>query len=104
MDARLLPELGHHGVEAHAVGLAHAIAAAFADFFIDDEAQRGLFGLAAGAIAALFGGALLIVNDDSYAGDFFQRPQDSGQIVAVRAVRRSPARCTPVRYTFPDRR
>ena len=73
-------------VKAHAVRLAHAIAAAFADVLVDDQAQRGLFQLAARALAALLGRALLIVDDDRDAWDLLQLAQ------ALPAVRRGRAR------------
>ncbi len=71
------------GMKAHAVRLAHAIAAALADFFVDHHAQRWFFQLSARAQAALFGGALLIVNDHRDAGDLFQFAHDFRKFVAI---------------------
>ena len=79
-----------HRVEAHAVRLPHAIAAAFADVLVDHQAQRRLFQLAARTLAALLGGALLIVDDDRDAGDLFQLAQHVRQIVAIAHGRRCP--------------
>ena len=86
MDACLLAELGCDGVQAHAVGLTDAVAAAFADVLVDDEAQRRLSYFAAGAVATLLGRALLIVDDDGDAGDLFQLAEDGGELVSVTQV------------------
>ncbi len=53
MYPRLGAEFGCHWVEAHAVRLAHAIAAAFTDFLVDDETHCWLFNDAARTLAAL---------------------------------------------------
>src|SRR5690606_30228956 len=59
-----------HRLHRHAVGLHAAIAAAFADGFIDEYAFGRIGIIAAFPAAAFFGGAGLIVNDDGGAGRF----------------------------------
>ncbi len=68
MNAHLLAQVGRDGIEAHAVGLLHAIAAAFAYLFVDHEALDGLGIFSAGAFAADLGHALLVVD---HGGDAF---------------------------------
>src|SRR5690606_3146869 len=66
VDAGLAAEFGLHRLHRHAVRLLAAVAAAFAHALVDDHARLGLEGLAAAALAAQFGGALLVV--DQYRG------------------------------------
>src|SRR5579872_961959 len=70
-------------MQAHAIGLADTIPAAFTNSFVDYDADGGFFQFAAASQAALFRGALLIVNNCCYAGNFFQRSHDIRQIVTV---------------------
>ena len=72
MNARFLAARGHHRREAHAIGLLHAIAAAFADLFVDHQAMDRLRVDPARAFAALFGGAFLVVDHRGDAGNFFE--------------------------------
>jgi hypothetical protein len=82
VDAHLLAALGCDRHQAHAIGLLHAIAAAFADFFVNDQAQGGLGHGAARTLAALFGGAFLIVDDHRHTGDERHLGQRAHQFVA----------------------
>ncbi len=82
MNPHLLSEFGEHRRQAHAVRLLDAIAATFADFFVDDEALSGFFQQPSRSHTALLGRALLIVNDDGYAGELFQFGENDRQIVA----------------------
>ena len=76
------------GVEAHAVGLLHAIAAAFADFFVDHEAHGGLGIFSARALAAFFGRALLVVDHGRDAWDFLRARPGCVPARSGRAIRR----------------
>ena len=72
VDGHALAVGGFERDEAHAVRLAKAVATAFADAGVDDEA-RGWFGVyAPGTFAAFFGGALLVVDEDADAFHIFE--------------------------------
>ena len=70
-------------VQAHAIRLAHAITAAFANRFIDDYAQYGLSEFAAGPLAALLGRAELVIDDDGHSRDEFQLAHDFREGIAI---------------------
>ena len=80
MNARLLPAIGQHRLQAHAIRLLHAIAAAFAHFFVDHQAMHRLGVRSARTLAALFGGAFLVVNHRRHARNFFQLAQSVLQL------------------------
>ena len=89
-------------IQAHAVGLAHAIAAAFADFLVDHQAHCGFGELAAGALAAFFGGALLVVDDHRDAGvcssyAHRRRPASSRSRTSALAAKRASCDISPGR-------
>ena len=83
VDLHLLPVLGHHRGKAHAVRLLHAIAAAFADLFIDHQAFSGLRHLAARACPALLSGAFLVVDDGRDAGELFHFRERAREFLTV---------------------
>ena len=83
MDARLAAELGLHRLDAHAVGLDAAVAAAFADALVDDDDLDRLLGLAAAARAAQLGRALLVVHQHRRARRRGQRALRLVEPVAV---------------------
>src|SRR5690606_21224433 len=70
IDLPLAAELGFERYHGDAIRLPAAIAAAFADGFIDDNALAGIRHLAALAATALLGGANLIVNQHGDARPF----------------------------------
>ena len=72
MDLGLPPELGVDRLHGEAVGLGAAVAAALADALVDEDALDRLGDLAALALAAQLGGALLVVDED---GDALHRGQ-----------------------------
>ena len=67
MDARLGSQLGLHRVQRHAVADLAAVAAALADFLVDHREHVGFRLDAALALAALLGGALLVVDQHRHA-------------------------------------
>src|SRR4026207_308928 len=83
MNARLWPELGLDRIQTHAVGLAHAIPASFTNLFVDDDAHRRLFQLAARPQTSFLRGALLVVDHDGYARNLLQFTESRGKFVAV---------------------
>ena len=89
------PNVGRHRIQAHAVGLLHAIAAAFADFLVDHQANHRLRQFAARPLAALLGRALLVVDDRRHAGDLLQFGQRARQFGRGRATRHSAASVRP---------
>ena len=83
MDARLASELGVHRLDAHAVRLLAAIAAAFAHTLVDDDDLSRLIGLATAARAAQLSGAFLIVQQHGGTRDRGQHTLCLIQTVAV---------------------
>ena len=83
VDSALAAELGLDRLDRDAVRLHAAIAAAFADEFVDDDALVGIGERAALAAAALFGGAGLVVEQHRNALDLAQLALDEIEIVAV---------------------
>ena len=83
VDAALAAELGLHRLDRQAVGLHRAVAAAFADQFVDDHGLVGRGQRAAFAAAALFGGAGLVVDDGRAALEGAELALDAVQFVAV---------------------
>ena len=79
----LAAEFGFHRHHGEAVGLHAAVAAAFADGFVDEDAARRIGHLAALAAAALFGGAGLVVDHGRDAGIFAQFALDGVEFVAM---------------------
>src|SRR5664279_1118149 len=67
IDGALAAPLGRQRLHRHAIRFHAAIAAAFADQIVDDDALGRIGERAALAAAALFGGAGLIVNQDADA-------------------------------------
>src|SRR4029453_11405555 len=67
VDLGLAPELGVHRLHGEAVGLGAAVAAAFADALVDEDALDRLGDLPALALAAQLSGALLVVDQDGHA-------------------------------------
>ena len=83
VDAALAAELGLDRLDRQAVALHRAVAAAFADQLVDDDALGRVFHRAALAAAALLGRAGLVVDDDGAAGDLAQLALDVVELVAV---------------------
>ena len=83
VDAPLAAELGFHRLDAQAVALHAAVAAAFAHRLVDDHALGGRDQLAALAAAALLGGAGLVVDDGGDAFHLAQLALDAVELVAV---------------------
>src|SRR6185503_10165960 len=63
LHAGLAAELGRHRLHRQAVGLAPAVSAALADPLVDEHPGLRLGDLAPLALAALLGGALLVVHE-----------------------------------------
>ena len=80
MNLDLLAQLRRHRLQAHAVRLLHAIAAAFADLLVDHQPHRGLFQGPARPLPALLRGALLVVDDHRDAFYLLQFAQSLGQL------------------------
>ena len=103
VDRALAAELGFQRLDRDAVRLHAAIAAAFADQLVDDDALVGIGKGAALAAAALLGGAGLVVDQHRDAGDRRQaRVCTAIELVAVMdgdAARpvASPADISPAR-------
>ena len=87
MNSRFLPILGFDGIQAHAVRLPDAIAAAFADLFIDHHTQRGLFQLSPRTQTPLLGRALLVVDNGGYTGHLLEVTQNFGKRVTMTEIR-----------------
>ena len=93
----LAAEFGLDRLDRDAVRLHAAIAAAFADQFVDEDALVGIGKGAALAAAALFGGAGLVVEQHRHALDVAQLALHEVEVVAVmdggagREIRRVPA-------------
>ncbi len=83
VDFSLAAELGLDRLDRDAVRLHAAVAAAFADEFVDDDALVGVRERAALAAAALFGGAGLVVEQHRDALDVAQLALDEVEVVAV---------------------
>ena len=83
VNAGLLAVRRFHRIQADAIGLAHAVATALADFFVDHQTQRRLGELAARTQAAFLGRALLVVDDDADTWDLLQLPEHGGKIIAM---------------------
>ena len=83
MNAGLSAELGRHRLHGQAVGLAPAVAAALADPLVDEHPGLRLGYLAALALAALLGGALLVVHEHGDAGRGREDPLGLGDPGAV---------------------
>ena len=91
----LRPNSVSTGMHRQAVRLLAAVAAALADALVDEDALLGLGRLAALALAAQLGGALLVVDQDRHAlhaGELLLRGE---QLARGRAPRRSAASSTP---------
>ena len=82
VDRALAAELGFERLHRDAIGFDAAIAAAFADEFVDDDALVGIGIFAALAAAALLGGAGLIVDQHRRAGNCAELLLDRDEIVA----------------------
>ena len=80
---RLRPNSVSSGRHRHAVRFHAAVAAAFADELVDEDALRGIRVLAALAAPALLGGAGLVVQQDRAALGVAQRALDGIEVVAV---------------------
>src|SRR3984893_551260 len=83
VDGALAAPLGLQRLHRHAIRFYAAIAAAFADQFVDDDALIGIGEGVALPAAALFGGAGLVVDQHRDAGDFGKLLLYFDQIVAV---------------------
>src|SRR5689334_2555490 len=83
VDGALAAELGFQRLHRDAVRFDAAIAAAFADQFVDDDALLGIGERAALPAAALLGGAGLVVDQDGAARDLCELLLHLLQIVAV---------------------
>ena len=83
VDAAFAAEFGFQGLDAQAIALTAAVAAAFAHRFIDDDADRGVHHGAALAATAFFSGTGLVVNDDGAAQDAAHGALHPVQFVAV---------------------
>ncbi|OPZ02648.1 MAG: hypothetical protein BWZ09_02526 [Alphaproteobacteria bacterium ADurb.BinA305] len=83
VDGALAAELGLERLNAHAVALHAAVAAAFADQLVDDDARRRRGQLAALPAPAFLGGAGLVVEDGGGAGDLAELALHAVQFVAV---------------------
>src|SRR6185437_4253119 len=75
VDAPLAPEFGLHGLDRHAVRDPPAIAAAFADFGVNEGADGRIGPFAALAQAPSLGRAGLLVEDDRDALEFAKLAQ-----------------------------
>ena len=83
MHAGLAAELGRHRLHRQAVGLAPAVPAALADPLVDEHPGLRLGDLAALALAALLGGALLVVHEHGDTGRGREDPLGLGDTGAV---------------------
>ncbi len=83
VDAPLAAELGLDRLDAQAVALHAAVAAALADPLVDDHAPVGRGQLAALAAAPLLGRAGLVVDDDGGAADRAELALEAVELVAV---------------------
>ncbi len=83
VDRALAAELGLERQDGDAVRLHAAVAAAFADVGVDEDAAVGVGELAALAAAALLGGAGLDVDDGGDAGDLLQLALDGVELAAL---------------------
>ena len=83
VDLALAAEFGLDRLDRDAVRLHAAIAAAFADQFVDEDALVGIGKGAALAAAAFFGGAGLVVEQHRDAFDVAQLALDEIEFVAV---------------------
>src|SRR6185312_6599230 len=83
VDGALAPELRFERLHRDAVRLHTAVAAAFADQLVDDDALLRVGERAALPAAALLGGAGLVVDQDCAARDFRKLLLHRLQIVAV---------------------
>ena len=83
VDAPFAAQLGFQWLHTHAIALHAAVAAAFADQFVNHHARGRVHQGAAFAAAALFGGAGLVVNNDGGAFDFAHHALHRVQAVAV---------------------
>jgi hypothetical protein len=81
--ARLRPNSVSTGTTARQLDLCAAVAAAFADGLVDEEAARRVDQAAALAAAALFGGAGLVVDDGGDTGAFAHLALHGVEFVAV---------------------
>ena len=83
VDGALAAELGFQRLHRDAVRLHAAVAAAFADQFVDDDTLVRIGKLCPLAAAALFGRTGLIVDQDRDAGDFAPARAAPRQVVAM---------------------
>src|SRR4030095_6455137 len=90
VDRALAAEFRLHGGDRHAVRFHAAVAAAFADELVDEDALRWIGILAALPAPTLFGRARLVVEQDRAAIGITQRSLNGVEIVAMmdRNVRR----------------
>ena len=70
-------------MDGKAIGLLTAVAAAFTDPFVDHHFGRRCLDLSAFALTALFGRALLVVDEDGRAGHCGEFPLNRDHLVAV---------------------
>ena len=82
VDDPLAAEFGLQRLHRDAIGFDAAIAAAFADQFVDDDSFVGIGIVAALAAAALFGGAGLVVDQHGRAGNLAELLLDDDEIIA----------------------
>ena len=83
MDARLLSELRLDRMKAHAIRLAHTIAASLAHRFINHHAQGWLLQLSTRTQTPHFRGALLVINDYGYTGHLLEFTHYGRQFIAI---------------------
>ena len=105
VDGALAAPFGLERLHRDAVRLDAAIAAAFADQFVDDHALVGIGKRMALAAAALLGGAGLVIDQDGDARHFGKRLLHRDQIVAVMngdALRPDRVACIFVRLVGDD--
>src|SRR5262249_46588870 len=99
IDGALAAPFGLERLHRHAIRLDPAIAAAFADEFVDDHPLVGIGELPALPAPALLGGASLVVDQHGDAGDCRKLLLDRNQLVAV--VDGQPARPVLALGVFP---
>src|SRR4029434_3390100 len=83
VDRALAAEFGFYRCDRHAVRFHAAVAAAFADELVDEDALRGSVILAALPAPALFGRAGLVVEQDRAALGIAQRALNGVEVVAM---------------------
>src|SRR6185369_12451426 len=83
VDPAFAAELGLDRLDRQAVALHRAVAAAFADELVDDDALGRVLHRAALAAPALLGRARLVVDDDRAAGHLAQLPLHRIEVVTM---------------------